>query len=79
MSKFSDFLHHVSEVATLVEADAFTILKALVHLAERGAPIAEAVGAVLGEPEVVAGAKIADTVAHTVDAALNPAPVISAS
>lgn len=67
MSKLSDFLHNVETVATIIEADAFVLLKGVVHLVEMGAPIAAVVGGAIGQPEVVAGATAAATTATAVD------------
>lgn len=67
MSKLTDFLKQVEEVATAVETDAFKLLKGIVHLVEVGAPIAEVVGSAIGNPEVTEVAKLARSTAQGVD------------
>lgn len=67
MSKLSDFLKTVEDVAILIEGDAYKLLKGIIHLVELGAPIAEVVGTAIGQPEVTAGAATAEAAAKAAD------------
>ena len=66
-NSLSAFIAHVVTVATLVEVDALKLLTGIVHLVEAGAPIAEVIGGAIGQPEVTAGAIVAENVAKAAD------------
>ena len=69
-TRLSSFIQSVEDVAADIEVDALKLLKGVVHLAEVGAPIAAIVGGALGQPEVVAGATLAETTSQAVDTAI---------
>jgi hypothetical protein len=47
-----------------------SLLKGLIHIVSALAPVAEVVGAAVGQPEVAAAAKLAEATATAADAAL---------